>query len=239
MTALLILATLTGEVFAGDPIANPKTGRVILDGSYGISQRLERDSLCAGSACSANLDRRSLGLELSLAIIKGVGVYGFSSWTDDAIAEARLQSDAHLLGGGLRLGDPLNSSFWVVTDTRMTVGEGSSDKAGLVDDPGTTSEMMGSTRLMAAMGNPSDGGHAWFGAEVPWKYRSDLRPLGDAGVSVLMPMKPRLPVNVVLGGALISDRLGTPWGSAPRLRTTVELCVGYENALTVATGLSF
>jgi hypothetical protein len=239
LTAAATLSMPTWAAPVGDPIANPKTGRVSVDGAYSLVRVLERDSECGEGACAARLDRRVFGVELGLALVEGVGLFGFSNWTQDSVAEARLQSEAILWGGGVRLGAHLSPEFWLAAVGRFSVGQGISDKADQVADPATVDEQIGTASLLGIWGDPNNGGHLWFGVQAPWMYQRELRPLGKEGVNVSLRMKPDLPGTVVVGGALISERLGTPWGTAPRLRTTVEVRLGYENALTVATGLGF
>jgi hypothetical protein len=63
--------------------------------------------------------------------------------------------------------------------------------------------------------------------------------MGDSKGSLTLSMKPKYPMNGVIGAILISDRIGSPWGWSPRLRTSIEMSLGYDNALTVSTGFGF
>ena len=242
MTLMLFTALALGPAQAapvGDPIANPKTGRVFIDGSYGVSRILEEDSLCSGGACTARLDRSSFQAELGVAVVTGLGLYAFSSWNSDVVAEARLVSHVNLLGGGMRLGLPLGQRAWLAADCRLSFGTGLSDETLQVTDPASVDERIGTASVLGVWGHPDDGGHLWLGLQAPWMYTRDLQPLGASGVRVTMPMAPHVPVVFVVGGTLISERLGIPWGNSPRLRTTIEARLGQENALTVSTGLGF
>jgi hypothetical protein len=48
-----------------------------------------------------------------------------------------------------------------------------------------------------------------------------------------------MPINGVVGAVLMSDRIGTPWGRSPRLRTVIEARIGADVALSVAAGLAY
>ena len=179
MIAVLILllsaSGLAGEV--GDPIANPRSGRVMVDGSYGVSRLLETDALCDGDNCDVRTDRSALGLNLGVSIVRGAGLYGFIRWFDDAIPEARFEMDGRLYGGGLKLAWPVTRSFWLAADSQLGVGEGRDQRASGPSEVGEANVLEASTTLLAVFGHPEDGGHAWAGVQYPWLFRHDVQPV--------------------------------------------------------------
>jgi len=234
MMPFLLLLSLgsswAGEV--GDPISNPRSGRVAVDVGYGVSRLLETDGICEKGNCDARTDRRTLGLNLGVSIVRGAGLYGFVRWIDDSIPEARFKMDGQLYGGGLKLAWPLKRSLWLAADSQVGAGEGGSVGA---PDLGTDALVEASTTVMAVFGHPEDGGHAWVGVQYPWMYRHDVQ----VTERLKVPLQPRIPVSAVVGATFISDKLGTPWGNSPQLRGTIEARVGQENAVSVSTGLGF
>ena len=240
MSSFLWLWVL-GEVAAapvGDPVANPSTGVFYLDAGLSMTQVPEVDAKCSGEACDARSQRKGFGVEAGLSVLRGVGLYGAAVRESDTVREAHYEGRMGTYGGGLRLAIPLKPSFWIASTTDMRWGFSESKQSERVNDPAVAKEKKYSTSLLTVFGDPSAGGHLWFGAQTAWIWDHTLHPLGSEGVAVEVPLEPKMPLSGVLGGTVLSDVIGAPWRNGPRIRVSVEGRAGQEFGFRVTTGVS-
>ena len=241
---MLVLFSFLGSVVAlagsvGDPIVSPVNGRAHLDVQLGQSLVPSVDDGCSGTACSARIERSTLGGELGLTVVRGVGVYGFVLGTKDTVSEASYNGTGRSYGGGIRLAVPLSPVAWLAVNGRLGHGSGTSDAVSEDGDPGRSSDLEQSISVLGVLGSGEGSGHGWLGVQVPIHNTFTLEPLGREGLSVSLPLSPVYPVSAVLGATLISNKVGLPWRKSPRIRTSIEARVGGEMAVALRTGLSF
>jgi hypothetical protein len=93
--------------------------------------------------------------------------------------------------------------------------------------------------LAVEVQDPGNGGLLWFGAEAFSESERMLRPMGVEGVSVDLPLVPAIPGSAVVGARLVSQRVGTPWGHSPRLRTSIEARVGADMGVSLGLGAAW
>ena len=223
----------------GDPVANPSTGRVHLDASMEVSRTAEVDLECAGSACGVVTYREGFGVELGAALLRGVGIYGLVVRAKDELKEANFEGRTQVYGGGVRLALPVYRSLWVAGVGEVRFGQSESVQSERLNDPPRAEERIHTASILAVVGDPSNGGHLWLGAQGAWEWKHTVAPMGDDGVTVDIPLGPRVPVSGVLGGMVLSDPLGLPWRKSLRLRASIEGRIGQENGMRVVTGLAF
>lgn len=241
---MVLLLSLLGSIVAsaspvGDPIVNPVQGRLHLDAHLGQSLVHSVDDGCSGTACSARIERSTIGGELGLAILRGVGVYGFAARTTDQIAEASYKGSGRIYGGGIRLAVPLGRAGWVAVNGQIGRGQGQSDTVSEDGDPGRFADVGQSVSVLGVLGSVEGGGHGWLGVQVPIQATYTLEPLGREGLSVSLPLSPIYPASAVIGATLISERVGLPWRNSPRIRTSIEARIGGEMGVGLRTGLAF
>ncbi len=223
----------------GDPVPHPGTGLFHVDVGLALSQVREQDAKCGGDACFTNTERQGVDLEFGLAAWRGVGLYGVVGRHSDNIDEAKYEGSIGTVGGGVRLAVPLGVSTWVAATTDLRFGDSKSKQANRLSDPPIASESIYSSSVLLVLGDPANGGHLWFGPQAAWFWRHTLQPLGEEGVTVDVPLEPRVPVGGVFGGILTSDGIASPWRKTPLLRVSAEVRVGQETGVRVATGVSF
>jgi len=233
------LFAAAGASHAAEPFMDPSAGRLRGDLAFCSSVRQMRDTACSSGACTARLVRTSGRAELGAAIVPGLGLTGAIERTADAVDEASYKGRTTLMEVGAHLGLRLWGSFGMATQVRASRGEGEVNLASEVQDPGISTERQTSASLLTTWGDSAEGGLFWVGAEGLVDAEYTLRPMGTQGVTVQLPMRPRMPVNGVVGAVLTSDRIGAPWGRSPRLRTVVEARIGADVALSVAAGMTY
>ncbi len=241
---MLVLVSLLTSIVAsaspvGDPISTPAKGRIHLDARLGRYLVSSVDEGCSGTACSARIERSTLGGELVLALLRGVGVYGFASRTNDEVAESSYKGIGQFIGGGIRLAVPLGRAGWLAVNGQMGRGQGTSEKVSEDGDPGRSANLEQSMSVLGVLGPVEGSGHCWLGVQLPIKSTYTLEPLGREGLSVRLPLSPVYPASAVVGATLISERLGLPWRKSPRIRTSVEARIGGEMGVGLRTGLAF
>ena len=230
-----------GEVVAapvGDPVANPSTGVFYLDAGLSMTQVAEIDAKCSGDACAARSQRKGFGVETGLSILRGVGLYGVAVRESDTIREAQYEGRMGTYGGGLRLAVPIKPSFWIASTTDMRWGSSESKQADRVNDPAIAKEKKYATSLLGVVGDPNAGGHLWLGAQTAWGWEHTVQPLGSEGLTLSVPLEPKVPMSGVLGATVLSDVVGAPWRNGPRIRVSVEGRAGQELGFRVTTGVS-
>lgn len=235
----LWLFAAVGASHAAEPLMDPVAGRLRGDLGFSSSVRQMRDTACSGDACTARLVRTSGRAELGAAIVPGLGLTAAIERTADAVDEASYKGRTTLTEVGGHAGLRVWGAFGLATQVRTSRGEGAVNLASEVQDPALSSERQTSASLLTTWGAPSQGGLFWIGAEGLVDAEYTLRPMGTEGVTVRLPLRPHMPVNGVVGAVLMSDRVGTPWGRSPRLRTVIEARIGADVALSVAAGLAY
>jgi hypothetical protein len=239
---VLIWFGAVGAVIAapvGDPVANPDTGRVHVDVSMAMSRTAEVDLQCSGDACRVDTHREGFGVELGAALLRGVGVYGLAVRAKDDLKEAHFEGRTQVFGGGLRLALPIQQSIWIATVGEMRFGQSESVQSERLTDPPKGQEHIHTASVLTVFGDPNNGGHMWLGVQGAWKWEHIVEPMGQEGVTVDIALGPRWPVSGVFGATVLSDTVGLPWRTSPRLRASIEGRVGQENGLRVATGMAF
>ena len=241
---MVVLFSLLSSIVAtaspvGDPVVSPVIGRIHLDTQLGKSLVHSVDDGCSGSACSARVERSTLGGELGLTLLRGVGVYGFALGTKDKVTEASYNGSGRSYGGGVRLAVPLGRAAWLAVNGRVGRGYGTSDIGSEDGDPGQSTDLEQSISVLGVLGSVGGSGHGWLGVQVPTHATFTLEPLGKEGHSVSLPLSPVYPASAVIGATLISDRVGLPWRKSPRVRTSFEARVGAEMGVSLRTGLAF
>ena len=239
MIVFIMVSTLIEAAAApvGDPLSEPSIGRVRLGGVWDVSQTSEFDTKCSGEACSTNHHRKVLGVQFDFSALRGVGFYAVAMRGNETVREAQYEGSLTIYGGGARLAIPIRRSLWLASTTDLRFGQSMSQQAERVQDPAHASERKFGSSLLAAIGNPKDGGHLWAGVHGAWLWDHTLHPVGDTGFTVDVPLRPKRPLSGVVGGTMISDVIGKPWRTSPRLQVCVEGRVGQETGVHVTTGI--
>ncbi len=241
MTTLLASWFVTAAWAApvSDPVPHPETGIVHADVGLSMGYVREQDTECGTNACFATTDRDGFDMELGIAVLPGLGVYGVYGRHSDVVSELDYDGAMNVFGGGVRIAVPLRMGSWIATTTDIRLGASRAKQAAELDDPPLAEERIYSTSLLWVLGDPVSGGHVWLGPQGAWFWQHTLQPSGKEGVTLTVPLSPRYPLSVVLGGMLTSDGLAGPWRNAPRLRVSAELRAGQEMGVRVVTGVSF
>ena len=222
----------------GDPVPDPVVGRITLDGSFDSMVVTERDDKCSGDACDARWEVQTFGLSMGLNLIRGVGLYGKAGRISESIQELQYEGLGFGYGGGIRVALPLHSSFWIAGDANALIGSSKSTRAEQTPDPKHGDFAIYSGTLLLVAGSPARGGHLWIGPQTAWSWTHTVWPLGDEGITIEVPLKPKRTLSGVLGATLISEPVGVPWRVSPRFRTTAEARAGQEMALHVSVGMA-
>lgn len=232
---LLVCPGIGLAATVGDPVPHPDAGRFRLDVRLGSDAVQETDTRCTGSSgCDATWRRTELSGTLSVAVLRGLGVYGELGIGQDQIQAADYKGRSQAWGAGVKAAVPVTASVWLAADIRLDEGDGQSVLADEDPDPELTTYRLSTASVLGVWGDSARGGAVWLGAQSSWMWDHHVWPLGteDSQISLDVPLAPRLPVSGVLGMSLSSDPVGLPW------RTSTRLSVGLEGRAGQETGVS-
>lgn len=190
---------------------------------------------CVGEAgCDAVLEQRARVAELSLALLRGVGIYGAVGHQADTVLAAEYAGEGRSWTVGARAALPLGDAWGVALDAHYQRGGSLGEaQSGALSGPGSQRQAGPTLSLVGTLGTPRDGGVAWLGVQSSPGLRFDLNPLGDIDQVALTEviLKPQLPLSGVFGLSGVSEELGLPWRRTTRLSAGAEAWLGQTSGL--------
>ena len=174
-----------------------------------------------------------MGAELSVAIVRGLGVYGSAAKLKTSVDGVGYAGSGTGWELGVRGGLTLAGPWGLAADVRA--GAGASEDG----EGGETAVKTRAARLLGTVGAPGGGAMAWLGPDYQWGSSIDLAMPSTAvqGETLAYTIEPLRPVAVVLGGSLHSGAVGLPWRTSPRLSAGAELQAGQVRAVRAWVGL--
>lgn len=238
---LLISAALAGPL--GQPYPDPQVERVSLTAlASSASAETQAEGCAAQTGCDALWEGRSWTAQASVAIVRGVGVYGELGHVTEVVKAAEYDGAGTGWAAGLRLALPITRTIGLAADARYGGVETTADPVeGALGGPGDATRRAPQLSLMGTLGTPAAGGLAWLGAQSSPGWTASLRPLGSVDGEPLseVALKPTLPLSVIFGMAGVSEELGLPWRSSAHVSAGAEGWVGQSSGLSVWLGVGF
>lgn len=239
MWTLLLLPAFAGGL--GAPIPDPAAARVQLALTGQTEDVAARVQGCEDDeGCDMSLLQRRLGAELSVAVLRGLGVYANYGRVNSSVEGAAFSGSGRAWTLGARGALPVYKGLGLAADVH--IGSGTTEGAARGDQdlaPGDATVTERGARLLATVGAPSGGGMLWAGAELQWGWSMDLNAPADeaTGLSTAYAVEAERPLSGVLGGSLHSEPIGLPWRLSPRLSAGAELSVGQIRSVGAWIGL--
>lgn len=241
MWTLLMLPAFAGSL--GVPIPAPDAARVQLaltgqTEAVGASVR----ACQAEEGCDLSLDQSSLGGELSVAILRGLGVYGSFARVSSAVSSAGYSGTGTGWTLGARGALPITRALGVAAEAHLGAATSAGAHPTEADQQQSAAVITErSARLLATVGSPEGGAVGWGGAELAWGWRMDLdAPPSEGGSDpVSYTAESSRPMSGVLGGSLHSEPIGVPWRASPTLSAGAELRIGQIRSVGAWVGLGF
>ncbi len=241
MWLLLIQVAQAGPL--GQPSPDPKVERITLSGRAETETVGVRVVGCQGEAgCEAVLEARTWAAELSVALFRGVGVYGVLSHRYEAVQAAQYAGTGRSWALGARLAAPLVGPLGVAADARYERSETEGDaQDGALAGAGDQRWSSPRLSLVATLGQPEGGGLGWLGVQAAPGWKAELTPLGavDDVPLVEVTLKPTLPASAVFGLAGVSEELGLPWRRSARVSAGAEAWMGQTSGLSAWIGIGY
>jgi hypothetical protein len=238
---LLISVALAGPL--GQPYPDPDVERVSLTAlASSTSAETQAKGCTAQAGCDALWEARSWTAQGSVAIVRGVGVYGELGRVTEVVKAAEYDGAGTGWAAGLRLALPVTRTLGVAADLRYAGVETVADPVeGALGGPGDASRRGSQLSLMGTLGSPASGGLGWLGVQTSPGWTDSLRPLGSVDGEPLteVELQPSLPVSVIFGMAGVSEELGLPWRSSAHVSAGAEGWVGQSSGLSVWLGIGF
>lgn len=241
MWMLLMLPALAGSL--GVPIPDPDASRVALS-LVGQTEAVAASvSSCVGdSGCDMSLDQSGLGGELSVAIVRGLGLYGGFGRVNDSVATAGYTGTGTGWTLGARGAIPVYGKLGIAADFHLGTANTEGEHVTESDQQQSAAVIRErAARLLATVGEPEAGAVGWAGAELAWGWSMDLTapPTEGGADSVSYAVEPTGPASFVVGGSLHSEPIGVPWRPSPTLSAGAELRFGQIRSVGAWVGLGF
>jgi len=238
---LLVSAALAGPL--GQPYPDPRVERASLIAlASSTSSETQAKGCTAEAGCDALWEARAWTAQASVAIVRGVGVYGELGHVTETVKAADYEGAGVGWAAGLRLAAPITRVVGLAADARFGGASTAADPVvGALAGPGDASRRAPQLSLMGTLGTPASGGLAWLGAQTSPGWTATLRPLGSVEGDPLteVALRPTLPVSVIFGMAGVSEELGLPWRSSAHVSAGAEGWVGQSSGLSVWLGIGF
>ncbi len=207
---LSALPTAAQAALIGNPVAQPRAGRVSVGAELSSQAMVFEAASCTGP-CEAVWRPASAGGRAELAILPGLGLAGGGSWLRETIDEASFAGTGASYWGGLEAALPLGDSGVYIAAVgqfeRSTTHQQSSTTGVLLADAA-------STRVLAAgllAWAPSDDSFALYGGAAVHPLHSHHTTLHSLDVE--LDLDRGFPAQGVLGLELRSAPLGLPWAT--------------------------
>lgn len=241
MWLLLTLPALAGPI--GQPLPDPQVERVTLAlRAETETAGLRAEGCEAEEGCDAVLEGRTWAAELSVALLRGVGVYGVVGRRIELVQAAQYSGVGRTWALGGRLALPITGALGVAADARYTwsATEGAAVEGALAG-PGSQRWQSPRLSLMGTLGQPDDGGLGWLGVQTSPGFTLVSSPLGslDGAPLTELTLKPELPVSAVFGLAGVSEELGLPWRRSARISAGAEAWLGQTSGLGAWLALGY
>jgi len=236
---LSLLPLLSGTAALAAPVVSPVAGphamRVRATGMVDLQATHVIEKDCTGTQCAAWDQRTFSGLDLELALARGLAIHGDVGRLRDHISEA----DFDTRGLGWRLG--LRGAL-PLTRTHQWWAAAQADLGGA--DPGDVGPTAPKSHLLdlsvgaqLCWGDPDGGFVGYLGGQAAPYWQQSVSPMGPDGLELVL--QPKLPASAVAGFAFSSTPLGSSWKHSPRAVAHVEARAGQSMGAGVGLGLAW
>ncbi len=236
LPSLLLLASLPTAAHAamiGNPVSQPRAGRVSVAAAADTQAVVFEAQDCTGASCEAVWRPAQLGGRVELALLPGLGLQGGGSWLRETINEATYAGVGGVYWGGVEAALPVGHDLFLAAVAQY-------EHSSTTEQSGGSDRVLGSAvsdRLQVAgllAWAPDDDTFCLYGGVAFHPLYSHHTVLDDLDVEI--DLAHSLPVQGAVGIELRSGPLGLPWaGSSGRMFLGAEARIerGLAGGLTL------